>query len=351
VNSWAGDDERVLALPCARGVDPAMSVSPHPPSRWHRRRGGRADDPKPAGRDPSDGARHRSFLSGARAARVRIGDTRTRIEAQRPTNRGIDTVFRWVQLQIDAGAALIAGAIAFRIFLFLLPWVFVVMFGLGVSADAVGADPRAVARSFGMTGLAASAMDAAATTSALTRWVTFSLAVIGLALGAWNLLRALLVSHALIWRIPMKRPRHMTLSVLSIIGAVLLSNLFMGLLARTRTGLAEWIAGVVLLTLVVAGVWMAGSLRVFPRPEDVTWRGVIPGALLFAFGVELLHVVTVVWFAPYLQSKSQTYGAIGAAFAILLWAYLLGRVITGAAALNAVMWDSPSPAAQPAPEP
>jgi uncharacterized BrkB/YihY/UPF0761 family membrane protein len=328
-----------------------VSVRPRPPSRWHRRRGGGANDPKPAGRDASDGARHRSFRAGARAAQVRIDDTRTRLEAQRPTNRGIDTVFRWVQLQIDTGAALIAGALAFRIFLFLLPWVFVVVFGLGVGADAVGANPRTVARSFGMTGLAATAMDTAATTSALTRWVTFSLAVAGLALGAWNLLRALLVSHALIWRTPVKRPRRMTLSVLSIIGAVLISNLLMGLVARTRTGLAEWIAGVVLLTVVTGGLWMAGSLRVFPRPEELTWRGVIPGALLFAFGVELLHVVTVVWFAPYLQSKSQTYGAIGAAFAILLWAYLLGRVITAAAALNAVMWDKPSPATQPAPEP
>jgi uncharacterized BrkB/YihY/UPF0761 family membrane protein len=328
-----------------------MSVRLHLPSRWHRRRGGGVDDPNPAGRDPSDGARHRSLLEGARAARVRIGDTRTRLEAQRPTNRGIDTVFRWVQLQIDAGAALIAGAIAFRIFLFLLPWVFVVVFGLGVGADAVGADPRSVARSLGMTGLAATAVNTAATTSALTRWVTFLLAVVGLALGAWNLLRALLVSHALIWRIPMKRPRHMTLSVLSIIGAILLSNLLMGLLPRTRTGLVGWIAVVVLLTVVIAGLWMAGSLRVFPHPEDATWRGVIPGALLFAFGVELLHVVTVVWFAPYLQSKSQTYGAIGAAFAILLWAYLLGRVITAAAALNAVMWDKPSRATQPMPEP
>jgi uncharacterized BrkB/YihY/UPF0761 family membrane protein len=291
------------------------------------------------------------LLAGAQAARARIDDTRTRLEAQRPTNRGIDTVFRWVQLQIDAGAALIAGAIAFRIFLFLLPWVFVVVFGLGVGSDAVGADPRTVARSLGMTGLAATAVNTAATTSALTRWVTFALALVGLALGAWNLLRVLLVSHALIWRIPITRPRNMTLSALSIVGVVLLSNLLMGLLARTRTGLTEWIAGIVLLTVVAAGLWMAGSLRVFPHPEDVTWRGVLPGALLFAFGVELLHVVTVVWFAPYLQSKSETYGAIGAAVAILLWAYLLGRVITAAAALNAVMWEKPSPAAQPAPEP
>src|SRR5262245_21855724 len=131
-----------------------MTTQPHRPSRWHRRPRRAADDPKPARQDGSDGARHRSFLASAGAGRARIGDTRTRLEARRPTNRGIDTVFRWVQVQIDAGAALLAGAIAFRIFLFLLPWVFVVVFGLGVGADLLNADPRTVARSFGMAGLA-----------------------------------------------------------------------------------------------------------------------------------------------------------------------------------------------------
>jgi uncharacterized BrkB/YihY/UPF0761 family membrane protein len=59
-------------------------------------------------------------------------------------------------------------------------------------------------------------------------------------------------------------------------------------------------------------------------------------------GVGILHVATVVWFAPYLDAKSQTYGAIGAAVAILVWAYLLGRVATAAPTLNAVLWRTSS---------
>ena len=65
------------ALPSVRGVDPAVSVRPHPPRRWHRRPGSGADDPKPASPDSSGGARHRSLLAGARAARVRIGSWAT----------------------------------------------------------------------------------------------------------------------------------------------------------------------------------------------------------------------------------------------------------------------------------
>ena len=68
----------------------------------------------------------------------------------------------------------------------------------------------------------------------------------------------------------------------------------------------------------------------------------LPGAVLFGVGVQLLHLVTVVWIAKSLESKSETYGALGAALTILLWAYLLGRLITAAASLNTVVWGDRS---------
>jgi membrane protein len=79
----------------------------------------------------------------------------------------------------------------------------------------------------------------------------------------------------------------------------------------------------------------------------------LPGAILFGIGVQMLHVVTVVWIARSLESKSETYGALGAALTILLWAYLLGRLITASASLNTVTWhDRAEPTAtgaQPSP--
>ena len=81
-------------------------------------------------------ASRRSTTAVSRACpRWRAGMTahveaaRERLEAQRPTNRAVDAGFRWVQLQTETGGALLAGAIAFRIFLFLLPCVFAVVVG------------------------------------------------------------------------------------------------------------------------------------------------------------------------------------------------------------------------------
>src|SRR5690242_20141244 len=92
--------------------------------------------------------------------RARVEDTRQRLEAQRPADTRVDAAFRWVQLQSEAGGALLAGALAFRLFLFLLPFTFTVVMGLGIGADLTHADPRQVARSFGMAGLAATAVQA-----------------------------------------------------------------------------------------------------------------------------------------------------------------------------------------------
>lgn len=66
-----------------------------------------------------------------------------------------------------------------------------------------------------------------------------------------------------------------------------------------------------------------------------------------------LRILTVVWFTRYVESKSKTYGAIGAALAILLWACFLGRIVVSGAMLNAALWEQehrgPAPTADPPP--
>jgi uncharacterized BrkB/YihY/UPF0761 family membrane protein len=293
---------------------------------------------------PRAGSAHRTdhqgrIASGRAEVQARLEQTRQNLEARRPDNAGVDAAFRWLQLQIEAGVGLLAGAIAFRFFLFLLPAVFVVVIGLGIGADTLHGDPRDVARSFGMAGLAASAVQSGAASSTTTRWVTFAFATVALISGARNLIRALGVTHALIWQVPPRKVRHLTAISLGVTLAFLGGTIVVGLLGRAEnSSVLLRLVGLVLLIAVASAIWVAASLRLFPRPDGVTWRDVVPGSVLFGVGVEGLHTATVIWFAPYLQSKSETYGAIGAALAILFWAYLLGRLITAAAALNAVLW-------------
>jgi uncharacterized BrkB/YihY/UPF0761 family membrane protein len=94
---------------------------------------------------------------------------------------------------------------------------------------------------------------------------------------------------------------------------------------------------IVVYTLVPIGVWLFISSKL-PRAEGTTWATLLPGAVVFGIGTQILHLVTVLWIARSVSSKTETYGAIGAALALLLWAYLLGRVITASAALNAALW-------------
>ena len=84
---------------------------------------------------------------------------------------------------------------------------------------------------------------------------------------------------------------------------------------------------------------MAGDFdALFVHAPGAGWRDLLPGAIFVGVGIQVLHLITVYWITHLLTSKSETYGAIGAALAILFWAYLLGRVVAASAVVNAAAW-------------
>jgi membrane protein len=97
-------------------------------------------------------------------------------------------------------------------------------------------------------------------------------------------------------------------------------------------------AGVVASLIVVApyaGIWLLVSLRLPHR--GVPWRELIPGAVLFAVGADLIQIGAAYVLGPMALSKQGTYGALGIAAALLLGLFLLGRAIVAAAELNATL--------------
>jgi uncharacterized BrkB/YihY/UPF0761 family membrane protein len=71
---------------------------------------------------------------------------------------------------------------------------------------------------------------------------------------------------------------------------------------------------------------------------DAPPRALIPGALFIAVGMEVMHLLTTYWIGHLVARKSHSYGAVGIALAVLLWVYILGRIIVGSAGLNATLW-------------
>jgi uncharacterized BrkB/YihY/UPF0761 family membrane protein len=64
-------------------------------------------------------------------------------------------------------------------------------------------------------------------------------------------------------------------------------------------------------------------------------RALVPGAVLVAVGVECLHFFTAYYLNDRAERAQSVYGAIGAALVLLLWLFILARLIVGAAMLNA----------------
>jgi uncharacterized BrkB/YihY/UPF0761 family membrane protein len=276
--------------------------------------------------------------------RSKVNGTRDDLEQRRSSSRLIDTVFGSIEYESKVGGGLLAGAVAFRFFLVLVPYVFVLVLGFGVGADLAAQDPQDLARKFGIAGLAATAIQAGAAASTWARVVTLCIALYALVIGAHNLVKALRTVHALIWRVRPTKMRRPLIAPFAFIGALTVALMLESVIAEFRSiSVAAWILSVVLFAALPAGAWLLCMVKLFPSAPGVTWRQQWAGAALMGVGAELLHIVTIYWIARSLESKSSTYGALGAALTILLWAYMLGRLVTAAASLNVALWDRLEP--------
>ncbi len=304
-----------------------------------------------AGRDPIDGeaadsevpAEHPSRIDQvkalAAAVEARGQQTYEHLEAQRAESRTIDSVFVAAEHDEKIGGGILAGAVAFRLFLFLVPLVFVVVVGFGLGADAAGRSTRDAAESAGAAGLLARSMANVADGSVGSRLTAFVIGSFALWLTSRSALKVLRVASGLTWGVPAPKLPRPTRAAGIFILIVLASVVLVQLIGAVRD--ASLLIGLIAtlgFVLVPSGLWLFVSLRGLPHAEGAGWRAMVPGSVLFGVGTELLHLFTVFWIARQVESKSETYGAIGVALALLFWAYLLGRVITAGMTLNASLW-------------
>lgn len=80
------------------------------------------------------------------------------------------------------------------------------------------------------------------------------------------------------------------------------------------------------------------AMELLPH-ADVRWTALLPGVAVVGIGMQLMHVIVVVYFVPKLGRSSELYGSLGISTVVLLWLYLTARLIVSAAFLNATLWD------------
>ena len=268
----------------------------------------------------------------------KVEQTRRQLEDARPRSPFVDATFRAVEHDNSTGGVVLAGAVAFRIFLYLVPLVFVFVVGVGYAADAASSNPSDVARQTGVSGLVAQAVSGADDLSGTKRVTTLVVGVLALFLAARGLLKVLRVIHAMVWGVRPAKAIGLTKQALVLIALTIVALAAAGVLGRVRRDSFVWgLVGLFLSALVPFLVWLFASWHL-PR-RATRWQELVPGAVVFALGVLILHAITVYWIAREVAHKTATYGAIGTALALLLWAYLLGRVVTASAVVNASLYQ------------
>ena len=260
-----------------------------------------------------------------------------RAAQERSRHGSVDAVFEMADRDADVGGGIIAGALAYRFFIWLLPLALVLVAGLGFAADAADRSAEDAAEELGVGELVSDSIESAAQSS--NRWYAL---LIGIPILLWltrSLLRVLISAHRLVWGdVRAEAPKASPVATLRLL--VLILGFFVA------SAFASWVRAhsdsfgiltTLLLTLPYAGLWLLISLRLPHRDAPIS--ALLPGALLFGFGIELLHVATAYFLEPYVLSKQGTYGALGVAAGLLFGLFLFSRLIVAAAVVDATLWE------------
>jgi uncharacterized BrkB/YihY/UPF0761 family membrane protein len=285
---------------------------------------------------PVDGrpGRVRSWADRLEAERHRLVD---RGEAERRRHRPVDALYDMAARDADVGGGIIAGALAYRLFIWLLPLALVAVAGLGFATEASSGTPQEAAESLGLEGLVSSSVASAARSA--NRWYALLIGIPVLVWATRGMLRVLIGAHRLVWLdVRQTAPKPTLVRTLELLGLVL-GFWIVSLLAG---GFREWSPGTGVVATLVAvlpyvALWLLISLQLPHR--DAPWTALLPGALLYGVGTEVLSVVAAYVITPWALAKQGTYGALGIAAALLFGLYLISRLIVGAAILNATLWE------------
>ena len=273
----------------------------------------------------------------AERARTHAVDVTDRVIAARPDTPLIDTGFEIHEKDSRIAGGMLAGAIAFRLFLLLVPLLLILVAGLGFLhlSEAEQSTTSQLDLSDALVGT----MQTVGENAARGRWITLWVGLVASALAVRALIKSLRIVHNLAWGTSRKAAANQPLAILAGMGVTALAVGYSvaAQWLRARTPGAGLLASAAIGCGAV-GLWLLIE-HLLPRAEGASLWDLLPGAVLVGVGLQALHAVTIYYFAGRLSRMSETYGPLGVAIVALLWLYLLGRLMVSAAVLNASLWE------------
>ena len=240
---------------------------------------------------------------------------------------------RAVERNQRVAATVLAGGLAYRLFLWMLPFGLIVGGALGLmnaksTEDAVssGGLPAAISNAIG---------DASRSASSDSWW----LLITGVCLLVWSGFsgaKATQLIYALVWdqAPPKTKPLKGSLAFTATLCAAWIG---VGLTWWFRDALGHGLIVAGLTIVPFAALWLGVSVLLPHR--DAPWRALVPGAVFVGIGVPVMHGLIVAFLVPQLQKGKELYGALGAATALIFFIYLVSLIVVLAAVLNSALYD------------
>jgi uncharacterized BrkB/YihY/UPF0761 family membrane protein len=264
--------------------------------------------------------------------KAKVIETKAKVIDSRDRHPTVDIALEMYVRDTATGGAILAGAIAFRFFLWTLPATLFLVGLLGFSATGARLD----AVNFGLGGATASTIAKAAEEASHARWWLITVGAVLLVSVSRTLGVTVYSSYALTWQLPIRKAGTY-LKTAGLTAAIVIGMLCVGALCswlrHNRQGIGIWVT---LTTLVIwTLIWWGISVLLPHRP--VPWWGLLPGATFVGIGMVIMHLVIVFYLIPKVTSSSALYGGLGSAATLLLGAYILSRIVLAAASLNATI--------------
>ena len=260
---------------------------------------------------------------------VRFAAVRARAKGAGERHVSVAVPLRAAERNRRVASSVLAGGIAYRLFLWLLPFGLILGGTLGLM-DADGTEEAVDGG--GLPAAVVNAIGDAARDADSQSWWLLAVGAVGLLYAGYTGAKAVQLINSLIWDEPppQTNPLKGSLAFTTIVCAIMAAVALTWWL-RDETWLAD-IVGATLTIGLLAGMWLWVSLRLPHR--DAPWRALLPGALVFAIVFQLLHQLIVNFLEPKLEKSTSLYGALGAVTTLLFFMYIVGSLIVAAPVLN-----------------
>ena len=288
--------------------------------------------------DLSNEGDERRLRDRARDARDRAVEARRQAEVRiRQEGERRD----WVHVLLDTydrdqrrAGGLLSGGLAFRLFVWSLPFALVLVTSLGFLVDSLDHTVESLGQASGLSATIVDAVSTGVEASSRNRFALLVLGLVLLFLASTSGLRALNVVSIVAWELEPSAPKRMVAGSLAfaltitVLAAVhLVANPLYG------GGFGTDILATIGLIAADTAVAYAALSRL---PHGATGRwALLPGALLFGVGIEVLRLITAVYLVGKMSRIGDLYGSLGLAVVILGWLFIIGRLVVTGCMLNA----------------